>query len=494
MTPLIWTSGAELGDTQKELEANLAIWLRSALLDYPFQQRDTFIKNEQHKWRAASALQKAIRRGHVETALRMANGLHGLDWEYVWRRMAVIALEDIGVADIPLVAAIVWVCGKPAWRNANGGCLNYLYLLVERMCLSVKDRSVCDLVCWVDWAPDLQTARANCFGPDPEHEDWRRAMMIDPDALLAHRMLAGWSIAGTKKCRGENVPEGLDGSFQKFMQIWSKQGPVELPLAVQMICQLGANKTGDSMPVAYPFIYEMAKKSFDNGPDVGSKTMGIGWEPDELVQLPIMGNYPSEAFDQHCREGKKAIRYWNKACAPIAEFLTDECKLAPDDVAGRFTVTSILVFRVEGAQVDKRLVFEGSKDLFDLAELALNQSQGCPGELNDYAMDLVRLNMPSLHHARKVVLDMIPPGAKPELPKQWWLGKLSKQPSPSLILPDLVSPTEAAEEAALLQSTATPAEYQQSIKAKAAQYVSEHLDAVALPKKKLVVIKKGKGS
>ena len=441
MTPWPWTSGAELGDSPKEVEVSLAQLLRQQLLDYEFVQLDTYIKNENHKWRAVSALQKAIRRGNVLTALRMANGLHGLDWEYVWRRMAVIAIEEIGVADIVLVASVVWVSGKRSWREQNGGCLNYLYLLVERMARSVKDRSVCDLVCWADWAPDFADKRAEYFSGVLSF-DWRRAALTDPDNYLADRMLAAWSIAGTAKCRGENVAEGHDGSFPALMQVWAAHGPVELPAAVRLICAMGAGKTGDAMPVAYPLVYEMAKRTDDHrttghGP-------GIGWRPDELVQLPPMGNYPSEAFDQYCREGKRAIRYFNKACAPVAEFLTHDCKLAEDDATGRYTVTSILVFRAEGAQVDRRLVFDGARDLFDLAELALNRSQGVPGVLNDYAMALVRDNLDSLHHARKVVLDMIPPGALSLPPPPVWLPKPDAWAQPIPNPPEPVDPPSQA--------------------------------------------------
>jgi hypothetical protein len=413
--PVAWTSGAELGSTQKEVEENLAIWLRARLLDYAFEAKDTFIKNEQHKWRAVSALQKAIRRGHVETALRMANGLHGLDWEYVWRRMTVIALEDIGVADIPLVAAIVWVSGKRQWRVNNGGCLHYLYMLVEMMTHSVKDRSVCDLVCWADWCPDLEERRKQFFAAadaQPPHE--LVTLAFDNSAYLADRMLACWAIVGTKKCRGENVPERTDGSFGALMQMWASYGAVVLPMAVELICLMAANKTGDAMPVAYPLIYEMARKNWGTG-------LGMHWEPDGLVQMPPMGNYPSEAFDQHCREGKKALRYFSKACAPVSQFLNDCCGLEEHDTARRYLPVAILIFRVEGSQVDKRLVFDGSKDLFDLAELALNRSQLVPGNLNDYAMELVRQNMPSMHHARKIVLDMIPQGASSSPPEPVWL-------------------------------------------------------------------------
>ena len=409
MNGLIWKDGSHLGDTVKEVENNLQIVLRGYLLEYDFVQLDTFIKpeNEHHKWRAVSALQKAIRRGDVTTALRMANALHGLDWTYIWRRMAIIALEDIGVADIELVAATVWVCGKGGWRMKNGGCIEYLYMLVDRMCRSVKDRSVCDLVCWADWGPDLADFRKTVFGLPC---NFGPEKITNSDMYLAHRMLHAWAMCGTKAARAENIPEGHGGSFALFMAML-QNSHMQMPAAVEMICTLGISKTGDAMPIAYPFVYEMARsgvKQPNLPPPIGA--FNLAWEADDLTDLPMLGNYPSEAFDQHCREGRKAIKYFVKSCIAIRQFTTGACGIPIEDKDRFHLPASILVFRAEGSLVDKRLVFPGSKDLFDIAEMALNTSQGVPGKFNDYGMRLVRANLASLHYARKLVLDMLPQG------------------------------------------------------------------------------------
>ena len=434
MTPIEWKSGAELGDSTDEVEKNLATLLRSWMQDFPYEPIDTYIKIPSHKYRAVSALQKAIRRGDTKTALRMANALHGLDWEYVWRRLAVIALEDIGVADVPLVCATIWVCGKKQWRNSNGGCLQYLHMLVHRMAAGVKDRSVIDLVCWADWGPDLDGNRAYWFNmPDSESQELigqvsQTETMHDTSQVLVNRMLAAWSMVGTKRARGEHVPENQEGSMHTFMKSW-QAGPCKLPPAVEMMCMMSLNKIGDAMPIAYPLIWQMAQTSFMKLALTPGQHFGMHWELDvKYVQLPKLGSYPSESFDQHCREGKKAIRMFNTICKPAHEYLLEDCKLAALDdpatfIAEAFRRTSILVFRVEGAQVDKRLVFDGSRDLFDIAELALNWSQGNPGELNDYAMDLVRENMATLHWCRRHVLDMIPAGSGEEAPNWVYVGK-----------------------------------------------------------------------
>ena len=64
-----------------------------------FRRHDVKPVPSRNKWHLASALQKAIRRGHVELAQSYASGLLEHHPGYVFRRLGVIALEDIGPGD-----------------------------------------------------------------------------------------------------------------------------------------------------------------------------------------------------------------------------------------------------------------------------------------------------------------------------------------------------------------------------------------------------------
>src|ERR1700760_707097 len=57
-------------------------------------------------WLAMSLMQKAIRRGEHEIALRAAATLLRNSPDRLWRRCGVTAFEDIGVADLAVVAAV----------------------------------------------------------------------------------------------------------------------------------------------------------------------------------------------------------------------------------------------------------------------------------------------------------------------------------------------------------------------------------------------------
>jgi hypothetical protein len=59
------------------------------------------------RWVARSCLQKAIRRGNEELAVRALANLFLHDPRAIWRHLIIIALEDVGLADVGAVAEII---------------------------------------------------------------------------------------------------------------------------------------------------------------------------------------------------------------------------------------------------------------------------------------------------------------------------------------------------------------------------------------------------
>ncbi len=54
-------------------------------------------------WTASSLLQKAIRRGDTDLAQWAASTLHRQRGASIWRRLVLIAFEDVGIGDLALV-------------------------------------------------------------------------------------------------------------------------------------------------------------------------------------------------------------------------------------------------------------------------------------------------------------------------------------------------------------------------------------------------------
>src|SRR5438067_1653384 len=72
------------------------------------------------QWLASSAMQKSIRRGEGDRAIRAAHTLWTEDRQNFWRRLHVAALEDIGIGDPDAVVKVLVATAAPAWRRRIG--------------------------------------------------------------------------------------------------------------------------------------------------------------------------------------------------------------------------------------------------------------------------------------------------------------------------------------------------------------------------------------
>src|ERR1700757_4856860 len=73
------------------------------------------------RWLAASALQKAIRRADALTAQRALRTLYRYDPRSAWRRLLVIAYEDIGIGAIGAVIVTTLQSVNPKARRDQSG-------------------------------------------------------------------------------------------------------------------------------------------------------------------------------------------------------------------------------------------------------------------------------------------------------------------------------------------------------------------------------------
>ena len=104
---------------------------------------------------ALSTLQKSIRRGHQELALRAAMNLMIGGPHAIWRRLGIIAFEDIGVGSIDVVGWVTVVIGKPEVRKRLGGEWKVADFLIRTLCRSAKCRAADDLVHLIERDPAL---------------------------------------------------------------------------------------------------------------------------------------------------------------------------------------------------------------------------------------------------------------------------------------------------------------------------------------------------
>src|SRR6266516_485871 len=154
------------------------------------------------RWIVSSVLQKSIRRGDVELAQRAACTLHAFDRSAIWRRLVVIACEDVGVGDIDALLETFLAATSTDFRRRGVGarCGG------ASVGGAVKDRSGDYLACAASDHPDLSATCRFCKEASLEK---RLEPLADFSQPLAKRAVAAWYASGINP-RYQNQVQGGD--------------------------------------------------------------------------------------------------------------------------------------------------------------------------------------------------------------------------------------------------------------------------------------------
>ena len=331
------------------------------------------------KWLAASGLQKAIRRGKQGEALTCTRILVDVDPQRLWRRVAVIAMEDVGVADMAAVADTILASRSKVWRDENGGDWLTASFVVSNLAAAVKCRGADDLGLVAVFDPDYKEARAElACATDATLCD----VVADATQPLTCRSLAALYLSGTNRWSAPALPRRR-GQLSILLEVFSHIG---VPEYVIETIRGGAAKEAGALPCNLGLLWLQV---------TNSPTQTIRDERDGLTHLGTINGLSSEAFDVHTRLGKRALAYFAKACAPVREFVA---RHVPERDVN--TVIAMLVWHAETSLVDRRLIYDGSEAIIEMAKVAHVASGAFPGERVDEAIDLMRLHLPDLHRAR----------------------------------------------------------------------------------------------
>lgn len=335
-------------------------------------------------WLATSALQKSIRRGQLSDALIATALLIDVAPERLWRRLVVIAMEDVGVTDLVLVGEVLWVSGKRVWREQRGGNWRFASCLVSALCESVKCRDACDLLVVADWHESLLDHRTK----------WAQAplgqlaeILAESRTSLAEQALAAWFIAGTATYPALNIAYRRG----RYLDLFAVYQTLGVPEEVIQVCRWGATRTREAHALTLPLIWLTLKES------PRSHVQEEGNPP-----WSYCGDLPVAAFDMHTRPGKLALARFARTCPPFREFLL---RYVPE--AELYDLACALVFRAEGGRVDRRLCYEGSDRLLKMADEAQVAWSSLPATAIREALAVTRQNLPYLNEVRRDVMRTI---------------------------------------------------------------------------------------
>lgn len=285
------------------------------------------------KWVAVSSLHKSIRRCEVEFALRATATLLSLDPDYLFRRLPIIAYEDVGIANPQLCALTLFASSKRV-QNAYGRD-RLAYYLTKLLAESVKSRTATDIFCFTLSDPNASNYLQSCL-KTPVNQ--LITIVLDTKLPTTHRTTALKVLSGFSERKSNGYYQVMSKPRLDLLQIICEELNVS-PLLAYAVMQ-GNSKTA-GLNVALLLAYEMLSNS----------------QTYKVIDTPINSKSNDGvltcAYDSYCKVGRVVISEWLKRSEKLQSFMS-EYKIMK---AARFL--GVVLFHYEGTLLNKRLDFDG---------------------------------------------------------------------------------------------------------------------------------------
>lgn len=309
------------------------------------------------KWMLASLLQKAIRRDQPEVALGAAIRLLETDAAKLWRRLATIALEDIGAGDLDVMLALLGVSMVAPLRRALGGSRGCVEVMVPLACRAVKDRLADHLGSLVRHRCPSDAGDRFDISSLPTCGHWRDR--LHGAAGLVHAWKQG------------SLP--VEGVLEYFRVR-------EVPEGLLEACGLYAKRVRDELFILGLAAYVIWR---DAGP-----------EPVALSRIGLEGHsvqgVPDYAFDPlHTRLGRRALEVWLRSYLPHPPFGVSQVGAA--------------LWNAESALCSQTLFWDVGAEIQACAYQADLEAHGLAKERHLELLDWIKRERPLLLSARQMV-------------------------------------------------------------------------------------------
>ena len=257
------------------------------------ESEDIHLSNKNCKWVVSSALQKAIRRGLSEVAAKYAVALWNDNASYLVRRLTVIALEDIGGANLDLCVLVASLVSNVRWLRKNGG-YKIIAGVVTLLAQSAKNRAACDITCVVEYDPEFLKKKESLSSGISKTELFS-IMRGSDNMFMCQLVLEILCGEGVSREQGVSDAQVLREFYEDY----------EVPGYLQFIMKKGKLCRADRLHIGL-----LVNWLFNNNKFSLKKYSGA-----DLSRM--LNGVPEAAYDQHTRTGKRALAYFSKAVLGI---------------------------------------------------------------------------------------------------------------------------------------------------------------------------------
>lgn len=321
----------------------------------------------------SSTWQKAIRRGSEDLARASALALWKLDRSYVWRRIRSIAMEDVSVANLELVAQVLAISSKTALRERIGD-QRVLAHLTTMLARSPKCRTACELLVW---RSDSAYTGASAAG-HASCDVWEGVSNVEKLA----RVVDSWILTEEHSVRRAGTWVRLSkASMERRQRNLDAIGASEL---VQYVAMKGGrtDRLNTLVPVVEPLMRKAATVIAD--------------EQVSRVQPESINGYPDFSFCLFSKPGREALRRMLRS--------TDwGARLSSLGVTNLVGALGSLVFYVEGALCLTAVQVAYGRPIQRLSRVTQLNGLGIPVGSVDELLEDMRLDMPLVNRYRRQV-------------------------------------------------------------------------------------------
>lgn len=347
--------------------------LSDLISDFKLNTSPDIIPITRDRWLLASNLQKAIRRGLTDAAKGTASKLLTVDPRYFWRRLLVIAYEDVGYGDIPLCHDLLKTFRREALCR-DLGPERVAQFFTHALATACKSRSLCDALVNLEFSSRREEYERLCMSLTSEQ---LVAIACDLAMPIMDRMAALRHICGYGVFSGGLYRAQVKANPELMIEVCTRLGITE----VETTLFRSGQSVAESLNIPIPIISQMVTAS--------------NWSEHSVSQaFQGKSGILYAALDRHTRAGKRCFARLSKDEPRLGRFFAQRPALDPVNVLG------LVMFVVEGAELDRWLVFDGSERLrLDLKQ-TLFAYAGIAGDDQAEILDLVSRSQEQLNHIR----------------------------------------------------------------------------------------------
>ena len=305
---------------------------------------------------ASSLLQKAIRRGDADLAVQAGGVLLRLRGKMIWRRLTLIAYEDVGVGDPDLCVDVTLLATDAERRITVGADHDIALELVRRLAMAPKNREADYLICTSIQAPRTNLVRARLGGLSVSE---RGRVAADPQKPILERSVAAWMASGING----GGPKVLDhGDLQGMMLLLSAGGAhAGVCDAASVAARLTQEPIVLMVPLLSALLHERRERLVlvDECPPPPQYPRGV----------------PTYTFDKHTRIGKAAIAALLRENVQVRQCLGE---YVPEFRA--LDVAAMASFYVDAVPLLRRSAWSQSDELYSLGLQTDMDKVGTPDE------------------------------------------------------------------------------------------------------------------